>query len=121
MEGRSGYRAWQWLFLVEGVIPIGFTIVVVLFLPSTPERGRWLFTQQEIDLAIKRSRATDNSSESKLRWKLMYKPLVDLKFWLLAGSLAGAHFAVSSVLNFLPDIIHVSLMDYSDIVNMLIK
>ncbi|KAH8701746.1 retrograde regulation protein 2 [Talaromyces proteolyticus] len=49
--------AWQWLFLVEGVLALAVGLIMILLLPSFPDRVKssWLFSKQEIDWAIKRN------------------------------------------------------------------
>lgn len=80
----------------------------MIFLPSTPERGHFLFTKEERELAVRRSRAADNPEEPKLRPTLIYKPLMEIRFWLLALCYACNHFVAGSLSNFLPAIIRVS-------------
>ena len=42
-----GLHAWQWLFIVEGIPSIALGLIVVLVLPSFPDRvaasSHWLF------------------------------------------------------------------------------
>lgn len=37
-----GLRGWQWLFLVEGSLPIVFSFVLLAFWTDTPEKAAWL-------------------------------------------------------------------------------
>jgi hypothetical protein len=56
-----------------------------LLLPSTPERGHFLLTKTEKELAIRRSRRTFNPVDANLRPKLLLTPLVEVRFWLLTA------------------------------------
>lgn len=51
LEGVLGKRAWQWLFIIEGVPTIAWGILVALIVPPLPEqlptRGHWLFRNKE--------------------------------------------------------------------------
>ncbi|KAG0647885.1 putative transporter [Hyphodiscus hymeniophilus] len=105
LTGTNGWAAWQWLFLIEGILPIGCAFIVILLLPSTPEKGHFFFTKAEQKVAIRRSRMTHNPENAKLRPNLIYKPLFELRFWLLAAIYALNHFALTSLSNFLPAII----------------
>lgn len=106
MEGVNGWPAWRWIFLIEGIVPIGWAFVVMLLLPRTPESApKAFFNEEERKLLIKRSRAARNTGESKIKPKLILKLLVDPLFWMLAVVDMGQHFCVSSLSNFLPDIL----------------
>jgi hypothetical protein len=51
LDGKHGIRSWQWLFVIEGVITVGWGMLVLILLPRLPERvvkrGSWLFSGQE--------------------------------------------------------------------------
>lgn len=56
---NSGRSPWQWLFLIEGVIAIFVGLVVIILLPPFPDKMKngknWLFSKEEINLAIQRT------------------------------------------------------------------
>lgn len=58
LEGVHGFRAWQWLYITEGIPAIGLGIIVLFLLPSFPDiiakKGSKYFTNSEIDLALQR-------------------------------------------------------------------
>lgn len=105
LDGTNGWSAWQWIFLVEGIVPIAWAFVVLVLLPSTPERIRFFFTAAEKDVVLARSRAMHNTGDSRIRPKLILRVLVDPKFWLITLIDAGAHFCVSALSNFTPAIL----------------
>jgi MFS family permease len=49
----AGLRSWRIIFLVEGVITIGLSLIAFVTLTDRPATARWL-TQEEKDLAIAR-------------------------------------------------------------------
>lgn len=55
----TGRAPWRWLFIIEGVIAIAVGIMTWLLLPRFPDRMKngksWLFTKEEVELAIARS------------------------------------------------------------------
>lgn len=58
LEGARGYASWQWLFIIEGVSTLALGLVVLVILPSFPDRiarkGHFLFrnsSEQEMMLA----------------------------------------------------------------------
>jgi len=53
MSGVGGFRAWQWLFLLEGVPSCLAGIVALLFLTDNPASAAWL-TPEERELLLRR-------------------------------------------------------------------
>ena len=107
LNGANGWLAWRWIFLIEGILPIGFSALVLIFLPASPETLRFGFSKTEKELAIQRSRETHNTSESRLEVKKVPLVLLSLHFWLFVIIYCASHFCLSSISNFLPAIIHV--------------
>lgn len=105
LDGVNGWGAWRWIFLIEGVVPIGWAFVVFAFLPNTPETVKVLFTEEEKAVIIKRSRLAHNTGESKIRPKLILKVLIDPKFWMLVCIEGATLFCLNSLSNFLPAIL----------------
>lgn len=108
LQHVNSWQPWRWLFLIEGVIPIGWAFVVMAFLPSTPEHLKFmkrLFTEEEKEVIVKRSRLAYNTGESKIRPKLILKLLMDLKFWMLVCIECGTLFCLTALGNFLPAIL----------------
>ncbi|KAH8812947.1 major facilitator superfamily domain-containing protein [Xylogone sp. PMI_703] len=105
LDGRNGWRAWRWIFLIEGIMPMAFSFVVFALLPPTPRGIRFGFTQSEIELAEQRSLRSHNSPDAKLEWKKIPTPLLEIHFWLITIMGCCGHFCLSSLSNFLPVII----------------
>jgi hypothetical protein len=57
---KTGHFPWSWLFLIEGCVAIGIGIFAFMVLPRLPDDlqknggNHWLFTKEEIDLAVVR-------------------------------------------------------------------
>ncbi|RFU29749.1 hypothetical protein B7463_g6605, partial [Scytalidium lignicola] len=43
LDKRHGISGWQWIFLIEGVFTMSVAILLILFLPGSPEHPRPLF------------------------------------------------------------------------------
>ncbi|KAH8805435.1 phthalate transporter [Xylogone sp. PMI_703] len=56
--------AWKWLFLIEGVITIGCSIIAVFILPDFPATTKWL-TDEEREYAIRRLEQDNMSSQAQ--------------------------------------------------------
>lgn len=50
VDNALGYRAWQWLFIIEGAITIFFALIIIALLPNLPdivvEKGHFLFRHE---------------------------------------------------------------------------
>lgn len=66
LDGHHGFKSWQWLFIIEGVITIGFSFLIIIFLPGLPDTvaatGHFLF-KREADRRI----ISQRTREGKLR------------------------------------------------------
>lgn len=51
MEGALGYRAWRWLFFIEGAITIAIAAISPLILPDFPHNTSRHFTEDEVKVA----------------------------------------------------------------------
>jgi len=46
MEGSLGRRGWQWLFIIEGIGTIVWSLVCFFLVPDFPETSRWFSPRQ---------------------------------------------------------------------------
>ncbi|KAK5044952.1 hypothetical protein LTR84_010324 [Exophiala bonariae] len=102
---RTGKEPWRWLFIIEGSMALFVGALVVIFLPRFPDqlRGRkhWLFTPEEVELAIQRMRSY-NTVGAKVSARQALKTLKDPKCWLFGLTNAGIATGIASVGLFLP-------------------
>ncbi|KAL2814676.1 major facilitator superfamily domain-containing protein [Aspergillus cavernicola] len=55
LGGRGGFKGWQWLFIIDGVISLPIALLGFIVLPDVPEISNpWYLSEQEIQLAQKR-------------------------------------------------------------------
>ncbi len=47
LNGRLGLAGWQWLFLLEGLPALGFSLVIFKLLPDGPEKAKWLTSEEK--------------------------------------------------------------------------
>lgn len=86
LDGRAGLAGWQWIFLIEGLIPVFLSLFIWKILPDSPETAKFL-TQPERDLLVRRlqndsshgSGKTTNSD--KIGKKHIIAGLSDWKIW----------------------------------------
>lgn len=107
LDGVNGWRAWRWIFLIEGIMPCAFAFVVLFLLPASPETLKLGFSEEEKALVVRRARNAHNTSEARLQVRKIPLILLSVHFWLLLGIACCGHFCVGSMSNFLPAIIEV--------------
>jgi hypothetical protein len=86
LDGHAGLGGWQWIFIIEGLIPVGLSLFMWRILPDSPETARFL-SQSERDLLVRRL-ANDTSSgagktknDDKITTKHIMAGLSDWKIW----------------------------------------
>jgi D-galactonate transporter len=62
-SGVGGLRAWQWLFLLEGIPSILAGVVTIFFLDDNPSKARWL-TSEERGLLLNRLQEEEDAKRS---------------------------------------------------------
>jgi D-galactonate transporter len=85
MDGILNLHGWQWLFLLEGLLPVGLGVVTWILLPDRPIHAKWLseddraWIEQELD----RERETGGSAAGHHVAELT-DALKDTRLWLLS-------------------------------------
>ncbi|KAL5118785.1 hypothetical protein ACEQ8H_003288 [Pleosporales sp. CAS-2024a] len=86
LDGRAGLGGWQWIFIIEGLIPVALSLIMWKILPDSPETAKFL-TQPERDLLVRRL-ANDISTgggrttnEDQIGKKHIIAGLSDWKIW----------------------------------------
>lgn len=83
MDGISGWRGWQWLFVVEGLPSVIIGLLVLVILPNGPKVAKWL-TTEERDLLVRRIEE-DNAAKGALGGRHdMSGAFKDGRVWALA-------------------------------------
>ncbi|KAI1658168.1 MFS general substrate transporter [Daldinia decipiens] len=121
MNGTGGLGAWQWLFIIEGVITVGIAFVAFWILPNFPRTTSWL-SKEEKALAVWRLEEDIGEddwidSEHQSLWTGARLAFADLKTWVLLVLLFGI-VASGSVTNFFPAV--VKTLGYSNVITLLL-
>ncbi|TGJ87002.1 hypothetical protein E0Z10_g1753 [Xylaria hypoxylon] len=107
LAGAMGFGAWQWLFIIEGVITVAVAFIAIPILPNFPRTTKWL-TEEEKALAIWRLEEDvgedDLAGEEQSVLHGAKMAFTDMKTYILLLLLVGI---VSSggVSNFLPAVV----------------
>lgn len=104
LDGHNGWSAWRWIFFIEGILPVGWSMVILFLLPSTPNSIRRGFSQDEKKVLLQRAAAAHNTGNNKVEPKLILKVIADPQLWLIAFIQGGMLLCSSSTANFLPSI-----------------
>jgi MFS family permease len=106
LDGVHGLEGWRWLFLIEGIITIGFAIIFAFYLPNSPqkiigmseEEKAWLRWNYESD-----QKQQDDSGEVTAKQGFLMA-VSDPKTWLMCGTLYATYTA-AAVNNFFPTVV----------------
>ena len=73
MDGVAGRAGWQWIFILEGLVPVAMSFVLYFIMPDSPETARFL-TKDEKAFIINRLALETGSGHGrvtnadKIRW-----------------------------------------------------
>jgi len=83
LNNKGGLPAWKWLFLIEGVCTIGFSIFAMFILPDFPATTKWL-TPEERAYAIARLAQENNANQAGNvgYWESFVMAVRDWRTWL---------------------------------------
>jgi len=62
-QHRGNLPAWKWLFLIEGIMTVGFSGIAALVLPNFPATTKWL-TEEERQYAVRRLEEENNATNA---------------------------------------------------------
>lgn len=106
MDGIRGYRGWRWLFILEGLLTVVFSVVFWFTLPTFPEQANFL-TPSERAFVIARLRADQGRSgaERRITFQDFLSCMTDIKVHLGAFMYLGLIVPAYSYAYFSPTII----------------
>ena len=94
MNGLAGLRGWQWLFIVEGLLPVLLGVVTLFVLPDRPKDARFLTSDRRQWLSAK----LEEEQLKEVRvvrenraWAVMRNPQVLLLALVYAGGSAASN------------------------------
>ncbi|KAH9913952.1 MFS general substrate transporter [Epithele typhae] len=106
MDGVGGKPAWAWIFILEGLITVVAGAASFWIIQDFPDTAKFL-TEQERTFVIRRLQADSQHSAAgeELRWRYIWKSLVDWKTWVGMFLYMGADGPLYAFSLFLPSII----------------
>ena len=103
LNGTGGLKAWQWLFILEGVPAIGLGIFCVAPLIDSPERASWLSRQETA--WITSELATERLAIEAAGHMTLLQSLTDLRVVILAMTYLTGLIGLNGVYYWLPQIL----------------
>ena len=83
MDGMRGYRAWRWIFILEGVLTCVIAFTTFFLITDFPEDAKWL---NEDEKAFVKARLRSDQGASELEQKISFRDvrqvMGDYKTWL---------------------------------------
>ncbi|KAL6244912.1 hypothetical protein RBB50_008440 [Rhinocladiella similis] len=80
---RGSLAAWRWGFIIFGLVTLAWAIVLLIFLPDTPMKARFLSPEQKVK-AVNRVRSNHTGiKDNHFKWQHVREALLDIKIWLL--------------------------------------
>ena len=79
MDGVKGYRAWRWVFILEGIATCIFALVALFVIPDWPETARFLKEDERQVLLHRLNVDSAGVKMDRLDKKAMKRILLDKK------------------------------------------
>ncbi|EGC43627.1 MFS transporter [Histoplasma capsulatum var. duboisii H88] len=104
MDGRSGIKGWQWLFILLGITTFLVAFGSTFTLPDDPLNTKWL-TLNERELAHRRivSDTVDQQSQTTI-WTGLKEAIKDYRLWIFA-LMQHLHLAANGFKYFFPTVV----------------
>jgi hypothetical protein len=104
IDGYAGLAGWRWIFIIEGLITIFFSIFVFIFVPNFPAKDKWLSEHDRTRLLarLEADKGKANDSTEGVAWK---KVLFDYKIWIMTLLFFCADMSAGSLSSFNPTIL----------------
>lgn len=105
LHGVGGFSSWRWIYIIEGIVTIGLSVVLLFIIPDWPTQAKWL-SLRERRLLIARQIIEDGglARMDRLDAKALRRILTDWKIY----SAIIIYFSIDASINataFVPTII----------------
>ncbi|KXS20277.1 MFS general substrate transporter [Gonapodya prolifera JEL478] len=106
LNGKGGLKAWQWLFIIEGVFSVLYGIMAHFVMLDYPETPTTVLTPAERDVAMRRlPRNAPKSTESDFDWVAFWDVMAQPAQWLFLFSYLTLNIGVFGATAFLPSVL----------------
>ncbi|KAJ3343054.1 hypothetical protein HDU93_000224 [Gonapodya sp. JEL0774] len=106
LNGRAGLKAWQWVFILEGIPAILLGVVMYFILLEFPNSPTSYLTPEEQDVAIRRLPSqTPSMADKTFVIREAISVFAQPAHWLFLISYFAMSIGVQSISNFLPSLL----------------
>ncbi|KAH8731010.1 major facilitator superfamily domain-containing protein [Phaeosphaeriaceae sp. PMI808] len=105
MDGTAGYRAWRWIFIIEGCITIFVSLATLLVIPEFPENCSFLSPEDKALMLARVKGEGGHVVEEDISFKKAVFFLKDWKIWAGVAMNIGVTENANSLANFQPTIL----------------
>ncbi|KAH7390921.1 major facilitator superfamily domain-containing protein [Phaeosphaeria sp. MPI-PUGE-AT-0046c] len=105
MDGVAGYKAWRWIFIIEGCLTIAIAFASWFFIVPYPEQCAFLSLDDKALLLARLKADGGDIANDKLTSKRVLGFLRDWKIWCAVFTYIGAAETANSIVNFQPTIL----------------
>ena len=104
MNGRAGYEAWRWIFILEGLFTFVFGVAAWFIIPRFPQEATFLAEDERALLLarLKHDRGNERINFDGINWA---KALTDWKIWVFTLIYFCADMGAASISSFTPTIL----------------
>ncbi|KFY53404.1 hypothetical protein V496_07616 [Pseudogymnoascus sp. VKM F-4515 (FW-2607)] len=104
MGGLAGYESWRWVFIIEGLITVAFSVAAFVIIPGFPEDAKFL---TEPERAFLLNRLREDRGEEKIDMKNVpwLRVLLDWKVWTFTVVFFCCDMSAASISAFTPTIL----------------
>ncbi|EXJ86836.1 hypothetical protein A1O3_03790 [Capronia epimyces CBS 606.96] len=84
LDGKHGLSSWQWVFLIEGVLTIGFGLLVYFIYPDypkSPRTAKWLTPREQEFMDLRLTENAPRTHDASFSWKEVVDNFTDIKLW----------------------------------------
>ena len=103
LHGLAGLSGWQWLFILEGLPAVILGILVLRYLPDSPDKAAWLEVDERSALLMRLERERGHSTQKRQR--SLREAISNSTVWILSLVYFAIVFGLYGVTFWLPQII----------------
>lgn len=104
LDNTHNLAGWRWLYIIEGVVTLGISLVSFFLLPEDPAKTQWL-NHEECEFAVSRIRHdTVGLKADSTIWEGFRQACSDPKTWLFC-LMFNLNVSTCSFVNFFPTIV----------------
>jgi ACS family tartrate transporter-like MFS transporter len=103
LHGLAGLSGWQWLFILEGLPAVILGVLVLRYLPDSPDKAAWLGVEERAALSMRLKMERGRSTQKRQR--SFREAISNSTVWILSLVYFAIVFGLYGVTFWLPQII----------------